>query len=452
MYSANDIAEQEALLSNQKIYHNEFFSKVNHKTDSPINPLPAFSAQDSNPKNTQTKPSNYNWLSDSQYTYQSYLLLSPNFPLPTSAYHPKPIPENDPKQSDQIPTINPKKISTSPKPRQNTPICLSHATKQPSPKIKHKNTLKQKASIDKYKLATRSMPDSSFKKYFGKPVFANYGHANKSPIFGGFLYGNYMKSYNSAPHDGNKDLSKLKVLENVQDRAMKKQDKIQILNRICKDEIKVSCFEEESKLKKKQQILPSDKNVNIKDIAKIDLLEKKPLKSERKLETEDNTAGKAEEIIVKKHENTKKICGQSKFLLQKSISAREVLEPQMPLKKLANANNLKEQPIIKNQNLNKNKSIQAHNESIQNHPEISIACNEEKIIKSLSENNNQVVEPKKYCPCCNKLYKKRLTQSQFCSGKVFNLPIQHPEEIPAAGKLTYRSPSAYTIIYDSNQL
>lgn len=46
------------------------------------------------------------------------------------------------------------------------------------------------------------MADTKFKKYFGKPCFANYGGHNTKMENGGIVYGEYMKTHNVSPHKG----------------------------------------------------------------------------------------------------------------------------------------------------------------------------------------------------------------------------------------------------------
>lgn len=40
------------------------------------------------------------------------------------------------------------------------------------------------------------------KTYYGKAPFDNYGRANTKSKLDGFLYGNYLKSFNVNPHQG----------------------------------------------------------------------------------------------------------------------------------------------------------------------------------------------------------------------------------------------------------
>lgn len=459
MYLGSDIVEQGAPLSNQNICHDNFFGKIKHQTDIPIDSFLSWNIEGSKHKNPQPKPTNYNWPSDSRYTYQSYLLLSPNFPLPSSAYHPKPIPENDPELLEQISIENSKKkLNTNLKLRENSHSHSPKATKQTSGRFLHKKTLKKQANMEKYKHDTRSMPDSRFKTYFKKPVFANYGHANKSPIYGGFLYGNYMKSYNAAPHEGNINPSKMEILENDKEKDMKKIDEVKVFNRKCKDWNKVPCFEVENKLKQGSNVLTNGKNMEIKDIDKPDLLEKKASKNDRKSATDDKNI---EKIIANWHENDENISGKGKTLLKKSYSAKEILVSQVLSKNPTNKKNNKEQsekttqPVIKSQSSDKNKSINIHNE-------ISTANHSETALKVPPEPKNQSSEAQKYCPrCSNKLHKSNKIQPSFRIKQILPLellqknkkilPIQHPEEIRAAGKLTNRSLSAYTLIFESSQ-
>ena len=49
---------------------------------------------------------------------------------------------------------------------------------------------------------SRYLSDTAFRKYFKRQCFENYGRNNVSSKADGFVYGNYMKTYNINPHTG----------------------------------------------------------------------------------------------------------------------------------------------------------------------------------------------------------------------------------------------------------
>lgn len=51
-------------------------------------------------------------------------------------------------------------------------------------------------------VSSRYLPDSGFKKYFGRECFQNYGRNNTTGVADGIIYGNYLKTFNISPHCG----------------------------------------------------------------------------------------------------------------------------------------------------------------------------------------------------------------------------------------------------------
>lgn len=64
---------------------------------------------------------------------------------------------------------------------------------------------RRKERIRKFGEQTKSLANSAFTTYYGKPAFENYGRGNIKPAAGGLIYGNYMKTHNVNPHRGNKN-------------------------------------------------------------------------------------------------------------------------------------------------------------------------------------------------------------------------------------------------------
>jgi hypothetical protein len=50
---------------------------------------------------------------------------------------------------------------------------------------------------------SRYLSNTAFRKYFDRQCFENYGNQNVHHKGDGFVYGNYLKTYNINPHTGN---------------------------------------------------------------------------------------------------------------------------------------------------------------------------------------------------------------------------------------------------------
>lgn len=71
--------------------------------------------------------------------------------------------------------------------------------KREEKKLGRKQKRRRMERVKKFKRGSRWLPNSAFQTYFGKPAFENYGRNNLNPLFGGPVYGNYMKSHNINP-------------------------------------------------------------------------------------------------------------------------------------------------------------------------------------------------------------------------------------------------------------
>lgn len=60
----------------------------------------------------------------------------------------------------------------------------------------------QKQKVKEFVRDTRELPNTAFKTYFGKAPFETYGLANKNPMVGGVVYGQYMQTHNLNPQQG----------------------------------------------------------------------------------------------------------------------------------------------------------------------------------------------------------------------------------------------------------
>ncbi|OMJ70507.1 hypothetical protein SteCoe_31503 [Stentor coeruleus] len=98
----------------------------------------------------------------------------------------------------------------------------------------------------------------------------------------------------------------------------------------------------------------------------------------------------------------------------------------------------------------------------QNEGKLVRTCYQDMTSKVVVDKNNKIVEPFKYCVRCrDALYNEDVLRPPFSLGEIpyqeldpknyKTLPPQWTQRIPAAGKLSYRSPSAYNVIFGDNQ-
>lgn len=59
-----------------------------------------------------------------------------------------------------------------------------------------------KERLKQFHAQTKWLPNTSMNTYYGKVPFDNYGRGNTKSKLDGFLYGNYLKSFNVNPHRG----------------------------------------------------------------------------------------------------------------------------------------------------------------------------------------------------------------------------------------------------------
>ncbi|CAG9336286.1 unnamed protein product [Blepharisma stoltei] len=137
---------------------------------------------------------------------------------------------------------------------------------------------RQDARIKQLNQTTRWLPNSAFTTYFGKPAFANYGQGNVNPVKGGYLYGDYMKTYNIAPHEGLNNPEYAQVYKNTEMRGLMKKPRSPEPPRKCKDEDRLS-QEQVAELKRRSEIIAELKNTPSKRIIKPNLYEVKTFKS-----------------------------------------------------------------------------------------------------------------------------------------------------------------------------
>lgn len=497
MKAASETGEQVVLFDGRGVEHIEVFGKMKRIEDPPIKSLLTWNNVSQEPKEPRTKIANYEWVSEAHDAFKSYMAASAHSLRPNSAFQAKPIVENEVKPPEQVTGKEPKKSSQSPNPRQRS---LSHspkAQKHSTPKNTQKGTKRQQERIKKLNQTTRWMANSSFKTYFGKPVFANYGQGNVNPTYGGLMYGDYMKTHNIAPHEGSNNPSTQQVYEIAETKALQRISKAPVVPRKCKDEDRLAP-EEVLKLKQRSQILPKNKDKPSKNIVKPDLLKEKVFKSEHNSENEELQEDEQEFKPINKAKSKKDLGINNKIPakgnLQGTLSAKRITEPVVMVKgqkKVQEEQKIKvperEKPEVheeksaeENENEDENEKIeerkdfdrQSHDVSVQaedcqdclnqNVGKLVRTCYQDMTSKVIVDKNNKIVEPFKYCARCrDALYNEDVLRPPFSLGEIpfqeldpknyKTLPPQWTQRIPAAGKLSYRSPSAYNVIFGDNQ-
>ena len=496
----------------------EIFGKIRRDIDPPIKDLLSWQETEIQDRPLRVLNKNPDWVSESHAAFKSYMVASAAQGRPYSAFNPKPIedPEARPPKSGSPkgPGDKVQKGGYS-----GSPKAAKKGKKVPktaeTPKSGKNASERQLERLKKLNQTTRWLPNSAFKTYFGKPVFANYGQGNTNPAYGGLMYGDYMKTHNIAPHEGANNPQTQQVYEIAEIKALQKQSKPQIVPRKCRDEDRLPP-EEVDKLKKRSLILAKSKNKPSKEIIKPNLLEEKLFKSEHG--TPNASEGEDEPVIrlqpktekvektVKNEEKVEK-SGKNYASKEKPEDKRLKIEnrvnnvedkkgvsgskPGEPVLNKGNKNGLSKMlagnPQVEPQELHEaeENSELPENAEEKEDPEGKSQdadvqaedCNEcnrnmfSKLVrtsyqdmtsKMVVNKNNQVIEPYKYCARCRDcLYNDDVLRPPYSLGEIppqeldpknyKTLPPQWTQRIPAAGKLSYRSPSAYQVIFGENQ-
>ena len=299
----------------------------------------------------------------------------------------------------------------------------------------------QKERIIKRTKNTRDFPDSSFKTYFGKPVFANYGQGNLRPASGGLFYGDYMKTHNIAPHEGRNNPLNQQVYENAERKGLLRPPTPGYIPRnVEEDEMSLEQLEN---LKQRSQIFPKAKEKPSKIILKPKwLLENnkntKPVKKVEKIKENEEKVKENEE----KKKKTPDIENFSKEIDSKPIQSHEE-------QKIA---------LVDHLNIEKSKFSNTNPQTPTNNFERLIRTSYQDMTSDIKSKNNQIVKPFIYCAKCrDDLYSEDVMWPPYSlaeippdelNPKIYkSLHSQWTQRIPAAGKLSYRSPSAYQVIY-----
>ena len=439
----------------------EVFGKLKREADPSIKSLLTWNVPETNAKTSPKSRKYFFGVSESHDAFKCYTLLT-NLKRPTSAFEPKPIPDN-PEEQPEEPKSRSKSPSSSPKP-------VSSKT----PKSATIGSKRQMERIKKLHQTTRWLPNSAFKTYFGKPIFANYGQGNVNPAYGGLMYGDYMKTHNIAPHEGSNNPNTQQVYELAESKALKKLAKPQILPRKCKDEDRLPP-EEVEKLKKRSQVLAKERAQPSKPIVKPNLAEEKIFKSEHNSPNQsDNEAPKKSVTKTSgKPKQTKKISDIPKSAKENSTASKH--KPKISDSRPAEEANLIELESANPPELpaeaSKTDEVRSNNVEIQvedcaecvtrNFGRLLKTSYQEMTSGVTIDKKNQIIEPYKYCARCRDcLYPDDVMRPPYSLGEIppqeldpknyKTLPPQWTQRIPAAGKLSYRSPSAYTVIFGDN--
>lgn len=481
MKETSEVDEKISPFNSKDVEQVEIFGKIKRVEDPPIRSLLTWSPAEIEIKAPRTRNVNSEWVSEAHDAYKSYMVASPSNLKRGPAFQPKPIVDDEAKPPEK----NIKNKSLSPETKQKSFLKSSKVLKQ-RPQSTQRATKRQQHRIKKLNQTTRWMANSSFKTYFGKPVFANYGQGNVNPAYGGLMYGDYMKTHNIAPHEGANNPHTQQVYEIAEIKALQKTPKPQNLPRKCKDEDRLPP-EEVLKLKQRSQILSKPKDKVSKTIVKPDLLNEKIFKSEHNSENEEEgdknveKNGQKTNKIIKVQENKDQVIIQGQ-----SPKAKNAPGPQTCIKKADQAKLQEEQKvdgIIKPQwenkqdiskEIDKKENVDEHSQDVsvqvedcqdclkQNYSKLVRTSYQDMISKVFVDRKNQIVEPFKYCAKCrDDLYNEEVMRPPYSLAEIsfqeLNpknykiLPPQWTQRIPAAGKLSYRSPSAYNVIFGENQ-
>ena len=127
-------------------------------------------------------------------------------------------------------------------------------------KLEKQRNRRQSVRIKKFKEQTRWLSNTGFQKYFGKPAFENYGRGNTNPVWGGPMYGNYLKTHNINPQRGTNDPKYEQVFYSTQLASKKINYNKNNIPRKCQDEYAMAQKDVE-KLKNQRVFVMKNKKV-----------------------------------------------------------------------------------------------------------------------------------------------------------------------------------------------
>ena len=516
----------------------EAFGKMKREAEPTVKDLLVWEEMQDRPQPIRGLNKNLEWISEAQDSFKAF--VPHGNPRPASSFKPKAIEDNEDRPPKSLSPQAAKSGKQAKNPQQGKNRELSpqapgkkqvnqglsktpksgkvkntgeHEKNDENGKSGHNPSQRQLERLKKLNQTTRWLPNSAFKTYFGKPIFANYGMGNVNPAYGGLMYGDYMKTHNIAPHEGSNNPQTQQVYEIAETKALGRASKPQIVPRKCKDEDRLPP-EEVDKIKQRSLILPKNKLKPSKEIVKPNLLEEKIFKSEHG--TPHDSEDEAEKPQTKSQLSLNKpsskapqgsqgsqvpVVAQVPQALQilskpgdkkparksqdleptasnpeKSRNPSNVNNPKNLLGRVPDDRNIEEakeqdeqSEVHRNDYHEEDKS---HDASAQ--AEDCADCNRQNFNKLIRtsyqdmtgkitvDRNNQIVEPYKYCARCRDcLYSEDVLKPPYSLGEIppqelnpknyKTLPPQWTQRIPAAGKLSYRSPSAYNVIFGENQ-
>ncbi|CAG9334256.1 unnamed protein product [Blepharisma stoltei] len=341
---------------------------------------------------------------------------------------------------------------------------------------------RQDARIKKLNQTTRWLPNSAFTTYFGKPAFENYGQGNINPTYGGLMYGNYMKSHNIAPHEGQNNPQYSQVYFTAEKTASRKKPRSPEPPRKCKDEDRLAPQQIEE-MKQRNKVLAEDRVMPSREIVKPDLYKVKTFKSEHntpnvsvRIEKEKKDAKKIEHTSILQTP----ISVENKQIEKKSETSKlQAAEAKTKENSLENGESKEKESIEKEEQENNENMIDKESLAGSSCEEcVRLNPNKRKLVTTYQDMTSRlpfapkqvVEEPFKYCAkCLEALYPSKvedvkpenLLKPPHSLGEIpfqelnpknyKTLPPQWTQRIPAAGKLSYKSPTAYEVIFQGNE-
>lgn len=150
-----------------------------------------------------------------------------------------------------------------------------------------KRKRRQSARIKKFTEQTRWLSNTGFQKYFGKPAFENYGRGNTNPVWGGPMYGNYLKTHNINPQRGLNHPKYEQVFISTQLASQKVDYSKSNIPRKCKDEYFMAQEDVEKKKNERIFVMRNKKVDKLGSIKVPDLRKTKRFSSFQNFEEEE---------------------------------------------------------------------------------------------------------------------------------------------------------------------
>jgi hypothetical protein len=213
--------------------------------------------------------------------------------------------------------------------------------KELDPVYEKERLQRRKDRIQRLNETTRWLPNSSFKTYFGKPPFENYGRGNVNPTVGGSVYGDYMKTHNINPHAGDNKPEFKQIYDRADLVATRYPDAQPEPPRKCKDDFRLSQKQVDD-LKRRNPLVPGKFEIQAKTIVKPDLI------NSLRFASEENTPENSVDEKNKSAKPARKNLGESlKQLNKKTKAIRKEIAKNSPTEVAKQRN--KSEPKVKKQ-------------------------------------------------------------------------------------------------------